>query len=250
MEDGEERVLQEHLNDEKCSLDNLSENLNDLWMRVSTLITCKEGDFKNISEQLAKLLQQITELLIGASHRGVEYEKISCEFCQKNNTFYKIYNWTGEHRECLKYMALQQLQYFNEIIQTCGMSLLTCHEVIIPMMLLLMSLKPSDKRKVPPDIEKLYVNILQCISQKISCKEFLDLLSEDLFTNEGFKIPKFTFFELLISYIHSAGENGVLARKGIMNCIVVAQNLPSFQKYISEESAACVVSRFFYYILF
>lgn len=242
VEDEKKKILQIHVGEERqISLENVSNDLEEICKQIDDILSQKEGDFKQISADLARLVHKTTDLLILASNGNVEHEEISCKFCQKNNTFYKVYNWTGQHRECLRFMAHEQLHYFNRIIKDSGISLLTCTDVVVPMMLLLMSLKPSDKRKVPPDIEKLYVSILHCISQRISSQKFLDLLSDDLFTNEGFKIPKFTFFELLVSYTHHPGENGQLARQGILDCINRSKELPSFQNYISEQSAACVV---------
>lgn len=254
MDGGEEeekrpRVQNDNVGEEKeVSLENLFEHLEEIRKQIDEFLAQKEGDFKQISANISKLVHRATDLLILASNGSAEFQSISCEFCEKNNMYYNIYNWTGQHRECLRFMAHEQLQYFNRIIRDSGVSLLTCTDVVIPMLLLLMSLKPSDKRKVPPDIEKLYVSILHCMSQRILLQKYLDLMSEDLYTNEGFKIPKFTFFELLVFYTHHPGENGQLARQGILDCINTSKELVSFQKYISEESAACVVYLYLFFL--
>ena len=208
---------------------------------IEALLNRQEGNFKEIATDLSKHVHEIVDVIVTLSNEK-EHENAICQFCKKNNIFNRIYNWTGQHRECLRVMAHQQLQFFNKMVQNASITLLMSNDIIVPLLLLMMSLKPTEKRKVPTDIEKLYVNILYHTSQRITSKEFLDLLGEDMFTPEGFKIPKFTFFELLILYSHHSGVNGDLARKALLFCIQSSTSHEAFQKYITEESALSVVS--------
>jgi len=223
---------------DKESLQNLEKN----WQNVENLLKRTQGDFKELSLELSSIVHEIVDI-IGPLSKLKDFENDVCKFCNKNNLFNRIYNWTGQHRECLRLMAEQQLQIYNKLVKNASTNLLMCEKVIIPLLLLLMSLKPAEKRKVPPTMQKLYVNILYCISERITSIEFLDLLSKDLFTEENFKIPKFTFFELLILYTHEIGESGDLTRKAILFCIQSSSSHQLFQKYITEESAVSVVSK-------
>ena len=217
------------------------------WEKVENLLKQTEGDFKELSLELSKIVHNIVDI-IGPLSKLNDIENAACEFCNKSNLFNRIYNWTGQHRECLRLMAEQQLQIYNNLIKNASTNLLLCEKVIVPLLLLLMSLKPTEKRKVPSSMQKLYVDILYCISERITSTELLDVLSKDLFTEEGFKIPKFTFFELLILYTHEIGESGDLARNAILFCIHISSSHQLFQKYITEESAVSVVRQllFFY----
>ena len=234
-----------NLQEEKplVSKDESVSKINEVWTQINDILETKEGNFKEIANCLSNFLHELVDNLVNLSN-DKDYEKVACCFCKENHLFNKIYNWTGQHRECLRLMAHQQLLLYKKILEYSSVGLLSCNEVLFPLLLLLMSLKPTDKRKVPSDIEKLYITILHHLSQRISCLDFLDLLSRDLFTPDGFKIPKFTFFELLTLYTHHPGDNGDLARKAILDSIKISEEHQAFQKYITEESSVSVVSIF------
>ena len=59
---------------------------------------------------------------------------------------------------------------------------------------------------------------------------------------DGFKINKYTFFELLILYTHNAGEAGNIARAGMLSCVRVSLKNKELSSYITEESSGCIVS--------
>lgn len=231
----------------KQDIDNLqieldaTKELDNLWTEASRILHGNSEHGGNKAEEISNIMHKVTGLLIRTSLERRD-EEISCTFCQRNNPYNKVYSWTGQHREYLKQMACEQLRYFEQIVSEAGFSFLTCKGVLIPLMLLLLSLKPTDKRKIPPDIELLYVNILYHISRRISSNEqFLKLLAMDLYTEEGFKIPRFTFFELLILYTHKAGTVGSLARDGILCCIKATCADAGINQYLSQESAGCVI---------
>lgn len=242
----EEDLHKNNLHEEKpqASKDELVSRLDEVWANVNDILETKEGNFKEIANRLSNFLHDLVDILVNLSN-DKDNVQIACSFCKDNHLFNKIYNWTGQHRECLRVMAHQQLLIYKKILEYSSLGLLSCNEVLFPLLLLLMSLKPTDKRKVPSDIEKLYITILYNVSQRILCLDFLDLLSQDLFTPDGFKIPKFTFFELLTLYTHHPGENGDLARKAILDSMKISEQHKDFQKYIIEESSVSVVSILF-----
>ena len=225
--------------------------LDELWKQANSILTSETDEIDNSerAKKLSEAVHKITDILIEASTQS-ELVNVACEFCLKNDIYIKVYRWTGEHRGCLKLMAYQQLKYFNSLLELADISLLMLKAVLIPLMLLLLSLKPTDKRKIPPDISLLYVKILYYISKRISNNDFLDLLAADIYTDEGFRIPKFTFFELLILYTHYTGEVGQHTRESILSCFKVSNHHVDFEQYISQQSAGCVVSEHCYnYIL-
>ena len=215
--------------------------LNENWNQIDDILKIEEGDIKEIANTLSAFFHELVDILVNLSN-DKDYENIACGFCKENHLFNKIYNWTGQHRECLRVMAHQQLLIYKKILEHSSLTLLSCNEVLFPLLLLLMSLKPTDKRKVPSDIERLYITILYHVAQRICSLELLDLLSQDLFTPDGFKIPKFTFFELLTLYTHHPGENGDLARQATLDSIKISERHEAFQRYIIEESSVSVVS--------
>ena len=218
-----------------------TQNLDMLWEKIELIINNEGGDDKQKALDLTEEISKVTTFLIAAS-KNEKLVNVACVFCEKYQPFYKIYNWTGKHRACLKQMACEQLRYFKEIVSCGGVGLLTSKHVIIPLYLLLLSLQPKEKRKVPLDIELLFINILYYLSHIIENVAVLDMLSTDLYTDDGFKINKFTFFELLILYIHNPGEAGNIARKGILSCVKVSLAHQEFSQYISQESSGCIVS--------
>ena len=218
------------------------QQLDSLWLKVELIIDDESGSDKEKALSLTEVVPKVTNFLVATS-TNKKLANVACTFCEKYEPFYKIYNWTGKHRGCLKQMACEQLRYFAEIVSTGGVCLLTSKHVIVPLYLLLLSLQPKEKRKVPVDIELLFINILYYISEKIEDTSVLDVLSVDLFTEDGFKINKFTFFELLILYTHHPGEAGNIARKGILKCVQVSVQHQTFSHYISHESSGCIVSQ-------
>ena len=214
------------------------------WNLIFVLLDDTKAVFKTIKERAWKLKIAVNDLVSNLIELSLmdEAEKLCSQFCKKTDMFQQLYNWTGQHRQVLKIMSYEQLIYLNNIVSMAGTSLITTKEFVIPMMLLLLSLKPTEKRKVPPDLDTLYVKLLYSISQRISDKHFLDLLAHDNYTSEGFKIPQFTFFELLLLYVHRSCGNGDLARDGILLCIKASKNDDKFLKYIADISSGCVVS--------
>ena len=228
--------------------DDLVKRLDKSWDQISDILQTEEGNFKELAKTLAEILHDLVANLVNLSN-DKDLEQSACKFCKETHIFNKIYNWTGQHRECLRIMAHQQLLIYKKILEDSSIGLLSCNEVLFPLLLLLMSLKPTDKRKVPSDIETLYISILYHLAKRISSLDFLDLLSQDLFTPDGFKIPKFTFFELLTLYTHHPGDNGSLARKATLDSIKVSEHHEAFQKYIIEESSVSVVGVIFLSII-
>jgi len=220
-----------------------AQQLDNLWAKIETIINNEpevSGDDKNKATELTEEMTKVTTFLIAAS-KNEHLVNVACVFCQRNKPFYKIYNWTGKHRTCLKQMATEQLRYFQAIVANASTGLLTSKHVMVPLYLLLLSLQPKEKRKVPLEIELLFINILYHLSQKIEDITVLAMLSKDLFTEDGFKINKYTFFELLILYTHNAGEAGNIAREGILSCVRNSRNNKEFSEYISEESSGCII---------
>lgn len=239
----EDEEPEEHVKKMDKIISKCAEQLDSLWSKIDDILTndAGGGDDLEKASTLSEEINKITSFLIAASKKE-NLVNVACVFCEKYQPFYKIYNWTGKHRACLKQMACEQLRYFKEIVYSGGIGLITSKHIMIPLYLLLLSLQPKEKRKVPLDIELLFINILYYLSQKIENPVVLSMLSSDLYTDDGFKINKYTFFELLILYTHNPGEAGNIARQGILACVKVALNNKDFSQYISQESSGCIVS--------
>ena len=225
-------------NEEKLKLE-----VEDLWNKCESLLNT-EYELLDSSkvETISNTVLQISTFMIENSTSD-EMEMVLCSFCKEKDIFNKIYRWTGLNRKYLKQMAFVQLTSFNALVQKAGRKLLGCKQVMIPLLLLMLSLKPTDTRRIPPEVEFLYVNILYNISQRISNTYLLDLLSHDLYTpNEDFKISRFTFFELLLFYTHKPGEVGEMARLAILSCLKFAITNDPLNEFICHQTAACAVS--------
>lgn len=216
----------------------ISNDLEHVWRQIEELLNDITKNSKEIAAEISNLADSFADILINVS---IHEKEDACSFCQKNNPFNKLYHWTGQHRDCLRLLASKQLKYFFALVSKADVDLLCCKEVHVPLLLLLLSLKPTEKRKVPPDIELLYCQILHQISLRVKSSAFLEKLAQDIYTHEGFLIRKFTFFEILVNYIHRTTHVGDLARDGILSCIATARNHESFERFITQSSL-CVVS--------
>ena len=141
-----------------------AQQLDNLWAKIEIIINKETGpdggpEDKQKAADLTEEMTKVTTFLIAAS-KNEHLVNVACVFCERNKPFYKIYNWTGKHRACLKQMATEQLRYFKEIVANSSVGLLTSKHVMVPLYLLLLSLQPKEKRKVPPEIELLFINIL------------------------------------------------------------------------------------------
>ncbi|XP_002163723.3 FHIP family protein v1g243165 isoform X1 [Hydra vulgaris] len=220
----------------------IKSELDVLWSNCELLlITDYELLDSNKIENISKMVIQISTILVENSTHE-EMESVLLNFCKQNDIFNKIYRWTGLNRKYLKPMASLQLSCYNTLIQKASGKLLACKQVMIPLLLLMLSLKPTDTRRTPHEVEFLYVNILYNISQRISNTYLLDLLSHDLYTpNEDFKIPRFTFFELLLFYTHKPGEIGDLARLAILTCLKFSIRNDPLNEFICHQTVACAI---------
>jgi len=221
--------------------DELYKQLQSVWVKLEEELNSQNESTLNVAENISKYITEITEILINSSNEK-QLEDIACAFCIENNPYYRIYSWTGQHRECLKVLASKQLEYFHQLVWKANVKLLSCREIYVPLFLLLLSLKPSDKRKVPPDIEILYSKILYNISLKIIDNNFLDILGKDINVNESFIIPKFTFFDLLMNYTHHAIPAGQYARDGILSCIKLSKTNAQLEEYISQSCIGVIIA--------
>ena len=169
-----------------------AQQLDNLWAKIEIIINRETANSdpsedKQKASELTEEMTKVTTFLIAAS-KNEHLVNVACVFCERNKPFFKIYNWTGKHRACLKQMATEQLRYFKEIVANSNVGLLTSKHVIIPLYLLLLSLQPKEKRKVPLEIELLFINILYHLSQKIEDPVVLDMLSKDLYTGMSLRL--------------------------------------------------------------
>lgn len=157
------------------------------------------------------------------------------------NILQRVLMWTfsctGENADLCRRSMLRLYEGLLNQSQYC---LLVHKPILLPMLNLLEECSRASPQQ--PDVEQLFVLLLNQICVKITDKDNAPLL-EFFFspsTDEG--PSKFLVFTCLIPYLYNEGNVGQLARDALLLLLSVSANVDSVGQFIAEHSNFCPVS--------
>lgn len=189
--------------------------------------------FRHLDQMMLLLVTEVnaqTDLSIGPVLDGLFTE----------NVLHRVLLWTfsctGENAELCRRSMLRLYEGLLNQSQYC---LLVHKPILLPMLTLLEECSRASPQQ--PDVEQLFVLLLNQICVKITDKDNAPLL-EFFFnpsTDEG--PPKFLVFTFLIPYLYNEGNIGQLARDALLLLLSVSANVTSVGQFIAEHSNFCPV---------
>ena len=216
-----------------------------LWNKIESIVEQEKvliANDHNKIKNLCRYLHEIVSLLTEETCQDNNNPAEAVQFCLGKNAFWKIYNWTSENKELIRELTNEQLKLYNNILSFGSSHLVRNRKIVEPLLLILLALRPNDRKRLPAELEISFFTLLKSLSLRLTDETFMDLFSKDILTEHGFKIPKFVFIDLLISQVHRDGEIGDLARESLQLCIQISVSNMNFGEYLVQESNCCVVS--------
>lgn len=207
--------------------------------------------FSDNEVKVAVVSQKLTELVSDLLESTWKQSgDDSCiELFTQHDIFSQVFAWIAGNKDLMKAMTSELLTIFINVLSLGNDHFIRKQEFIEPLMLLLLALRPTEKKRVPPDLEMQYIKVLNNLCVRLADEQFLEHFDDSWLSKQGYRIPRYSFINILMSYVHENNEIGNYARDSLLVCLQISTSNEKLGKYIAYESDCCNVSLFqcFYY---
>ena len=217
-------------------------NIEDILYGRDIIEEGAEHKAKIVSVKLTELVTNLVESTWKDSHDE------SIKVFSEHDIISQVFNWIASDKELMKAMTLELLSIFENILSVGSDTLIRIREIVEPLMLLLLALRPNDRKKMPFEMEYKYIQLINNLCLRLVDDQFLNKFDTSQLSKHGYKIPRYGFLNILISYIYDNNQMGNYARDSLVICLQVSASKESFRNYITYESDCCNVS--YFYIIF
>lgn len=200
-----------------------------------------QGMVKTVSKKLSELIT----ILLENSWQDIQNETCMKIFIE-HDIFSQVFNWIAGKKELMKSMTVELLLIYDNILSIANDSFIRKREFIEPLMLLLLALRPNEKKRMPHEMELKYIRLINNLCLRLIDDQFLQKFECVLVSKQGYKLPRYGFLNLLMSFVHENSQVGNFARDSLIICMQVSASNSEFGKYIAYESDCCNVS---YYLI-
>jgi len=193
-----------------------------------------EGKVEVVSHRLTELVSDLLEKSWNQNE-----DAAALQLFEKHDILNQLFTWIVENKDLMKAMTSELLKIFENILSIGSDNFIRKRAFVEPLMLLLLALQPNEKKRVPPDLEMKYVQLLSNLCIRLADEQFLEQFSQSGLSKQGYKIPKYSFINILMSYIHENNEIGDYARDSLIVCLQISASNEKLGKYIAYESDCC-----------
>ena len=218
--------------------------LQDLIKDIESIIYTKDINQKSVQEMVqtvSKKLSALMTILLENSWQDIQNETCMRIFTE-HDILSQIFNWIAGKKELMKSMTVELLLIYDNILSIASDSFLRGREFIEPLMLLLLALRPNEKKRIPHEMELKYIRLINNLCLRLIDDQFLKKFESVLISKQGYKLPRYGFLNLLMSFVHENSQVGNFARDSLIICMQVSASNSEFGKYIAYESDCCNVS--------
>lgn len=194
------------------------------------------------AKTVSRKLNELTSSLLEDTWKHNQDDKAVDAFSE-HDIFNQVFNWITQSKELMKEMTPELMTIYNNILSIGSDCFIRKKAFIEPLMLLLLALRPNEKKRMPFELEYQYIQLLNNLCLRLVDGHFLEKFDVSTLSKQGYKIPRYGFINLLMSYIHEDNELGSCARDSLIICLQVSALNRSFGKYIAFESDCCNVSQ-------
>ena len=212
---------------------------------IEDVLYGRSSSNESIQNKVKIVSQRLTELvsrLLENSWKQNQDDKC-IEMFSEHDIFSQVFNWIADNKELMRIMTSELLAIFNNVLCIGSDCFIRKRAFSEPLMLLLLALRPNEKKRMPPDLELKYVQVLNSLCLRLVDEQFVKQFDDTLLTKQGYKIPRYSFINILMSYIHENNELGNYARDSLIICLQVSVSNERLGKYIAYESDCCNVSQ-------
>eukprot|EP00794_Sanderia_malayensis_P006996 gene6996-7781_t len=196
------------------------------------------AEIKNILEKLTQLISNLLEKSWEDSGRSSSTNNCLKIFFERD-ILNEVYNWIAGNKELMRGMTNELLQLYNNILSIGSDSFIRNTRFVQPLLLLLLALRPNEKKRMPHEMELSYVHVLSSLTNRLLDEQFLEQFQKVLITKQGYKLPKYAFVNLLMFYVHEEGAVGNLARDSLIICMQISASNSNLGEFIARESDCC-----------
>ena len=190
-----------------------------------------------VSQKLTELVSDLLESTWKQSG-----DDACIELFTEHDILNQVFAWIVDNKSLMKAMTSELLTIFINVLSLGNDHLIRKQAFNEPLMLLLLALRPTEKKRVPPDLEMKYIEVLKNLCLRLADEQFLDHFDDSLLSKQGYRIPRYGFINILMSYVHENNEIGNNARDSLLACLQISASNEKLGKYIAHESDCCNVS--------
>ena len=218
--------------------------LQDLIKDIENIICRKDVNQNSVQEMVktvSKKLSALMTILLENSWQNIQNETCIRIFTE-HDILSQVFNWIAGKKELMKSMTVELLLIYDNILSIASDSFIRGREFIEPLMLLLLALRPNEKKRMPHEMELKYIRLINNLCLRLIDDQFLKKFESVLISKQGYKLPRYGFLNLLMSFVHENSQVGNFARDSLIICMQVSASNSEFGKYIAYESDCCNVS--------
>ena len=230
--------------DVKCEENSTCSEAGQLIGDIEDVIYGRCCSNENAEVKVAVVSQKLTELvsdLLESTWRQ-NRDDACIELFTQHDILNQVFTWITENKELMKAMTSELLTIFGTVLSIGNDYFIRKKEFVEPLMLLLLALKPNEKKRVPLDMEMNYIQVLNKLCVRLADTQFLERFDESVLSRQGYKIPRYSFVNVLMAYVHENNEMGNYARDSLLVCLQISASNEKLGKYIAYESDCCNVS--------